>query len=426
MPDYFNKSHKEVGPELQGSVLRGILGSAAGMFVCILALLLCWLCRLEEFSITLLLFVGVVIGWFYRLFRGRRSKTAAYVTVGICTVLTCALWAVALALLLAAVSRAQLTGADWGRMGGIIRDLLLLCVGLGLMGFFFTRRNLLTYADWKKGPWHIAYIGGNGASYNLLPKKLPTKNPPERFAVHSRFAPGTQILVDGNTLQWKKRLRKDLVFSVHDIAGVVLGPSNGCNVLYDKNYQVLAKFAGSMEHADLLLSWLLQQDIPIDKVPDDWRSPIETTPDPEPAAHPVPCQQFTLRLKRSARIAFTGMGGVLLLLGLAFFLAADFPAVTTAGRWATAVVELAAMGISMVCLRIGKVCQVAVDGEQMRVFSRFGRAAEFSVKEIYSVSRSMGWIILYDRDYKTLAKIDSCLENPDKLKEYLAIYGIPM
>ena len=62
----------------------------------------------------------------------------------------------------------------------------------------------------------------------------------------------------------------------------------------------------------------------------------------------------------------------------------------------------------------------------MRVFSRFGRAAEFSVKEIYSVSRSMGWIILYDRDYKTLAKIDSCLENPDKLKEYLAIYGIPM
>ena len=41
MPDYFNKSRKEVGPELQGSVLRGILGSAAGMFVCILALLLC-------------------------------------------------------------------------------------------------------------------------------------------------------------------------------------------------------------------------------------------------------------------------------------------------------------------------------------------------------------------------------------------------
>ena len=176
MPDYFNKSHKEVGPELQGSVLRGILGSAAGMFVCILALLLCWLCRLEEFSITLLLFVGVVIGWFYRLFRGRRSKTAAYVTVGICTVSASVLWVALLALLSVFVSPAPFTAADWGRLWGEIWELLLLYAGLGMIGFFLTRRSLLAYADWKRGPWHIAYAGGNGYSYNLLPEFCVEEN----------------------------------------------------------------------------------------------------------------------------------------------------------------------------------------------------------------------------------------------------------
>lgn len=75
------------------------------------------------------------------------------------------------------------------------------------------------------------------------------------------------MIVEGSSIRWKRRLCKDRVFSAHDIAGVVLGPSNGCNVLYDKNYQILARFAGSMKHADLLLAWLLQQDIPIDRAP---------------------------------------------------------------------------------------------------------------------------------------------------------------
>ena len=88
------------------------------------------------------------------------------------------------------------------------------------------------------------------------------------------------------------------------------------------------------------------------------------------------------------------------------------------------IVSVAAMGIGIVCLRMGKVSGVEVDGEQMRVVSRFGRAVEFSVREVSSVSRSMGWIVLYDREFKTLAKIDSYLENLDMLKEYLVFYGI--
>ena len=62
------ESSNEISPELQGSVLRGILGSVTGMIVCILVVLLCWLYQIGSLCTTLQLFVGVVIGWFYRLF----------------------------------------------------------------------------------------------------------------------------------------------------------------------------------------------------------------------------------------------------------------------------------------------------------------------------------------------------------------------
>lgn len=430
MPDYLNSSHNEISPELRGSVLRGILGSIAGMFVCILVMLLFSLCGIESFSITFQLFAGLVIGWFYRLFHGQRSKTVAYTIVGICTVLVCALWVVLLALLPGVVSHVHLTTVDLVKLWSMIWELLLLCVGLGLAGFFFTRKSLLAYADWKRGPWHIAYAGGNGLSYNLLPEKLPAKNPPACFAVHSRFAPGTHMIVEGSSLRWRRWFRKDLVFSVHDIAGAVLGPSSGCNVLYDKNYQVLAKFAGSMEHADLMFLWLLQWKIPIDRTPAGWHSPDEDSPDPEPAQPSVLQQKFVLRMKRSARIGFAGMGCFLLLLGLALFLAlfllTDVSALTMAERWALVFLEAAEMGMGIVSLRIGKVSRVEADGEQMRVGSRFGRTTEFSVRDVSSVSRSLGWIVLYDREFKTLAKVDSYLEDLDRLKAYLASYGIKM
>lgn len=272
----------------------------------------------------------------------------------------------------------------------------------------------------------MAYAGGNGFSYNLLPEKLPAVNLPTYFAVHSRFAPGTQIIVDGSSLRWRRRLGKDRVFSVHDVAGAVLRPGNGCNVLYNKNYQALAKFAGSMEHADLMFLWLLQWNIPIVNVPAGWHSPAEAGPEPEPVRSSVLQQHFTLRLKRSTWIGFTGIGWFLLLIGLALLLVVDFSAVSMAERTAMVFLELTVLGMGIVYLRIGKVCQVEVDGEQMRVVSRFGRAAEFSVRDVSSVSRSLGWIVLYDREFKTLAKVDSYLEDMDKLKGYLASYEIKM
>ena len=421
-----SKIHNEANSGLQESILRGVVGSVIGMIVCILAMLLCSLCRMGSFSILLLLFAGLVIGWFYRLFHGRRSKTAAYVTVGICTVSAGVLWVALLVLLPVFVSPVPFTAADWGRLWEEIRELLLLCAGLGMIGFFLTRRSLLAYADRTGGPWHVAYAGGNGASYNLLPERLPAVNPPAYFAVQSRFAPGTRIIVEGSSLRWRRRLRKDRVFSARDIAGVVLGPGNGCNVLYGRDYQVLAKFAGSMEHADLMFLWLLQREIPMDNAPAGWRSPAEAGPEQGPVESSVLSQQFTLRLRRSTRIGFTGIGWFLLLIGAALFLALDFSALTMAERTAIVFLELAVMGMGIVYIRMGKVSGVEVDGEQMRVVSRFGRAAEFSVRDVSSVSRSLGWIVLYDREFKTLAKVDSCLEDMERLKGYLASYGIKM
>lgn len=122
MSNDYNTSHNEISPELQGSILRGILGSVTGMIICILVMLLCSLCRMGSFSTLLQLFAGLVVGWFYRLFRGRRSKTAAYVTVEICTVSASVLWVVLPAHLPVFVSPTPFIAADWGRPWIVLYD----------------------------------------------------------------------------------------------------------------------------------------------------------------------------------------------------------------------------------------------------------------------------------------------------------------
>jgi len=260
-------------PEFQGSVLRGILGSVAGMAVCLLVILLCWLCNFKSITFLFHLFVGMVIGWFYRLFHGRRSKPIAYAAVSVCTLLACVLWLPVLAA--AALGDglfplSQLTAEHWIRLWHVAERPLLVCGGLGLAGFFLNRGKLLAYIDWQRGPWYIAGFNAGGATYNLLPKKLPAQRSPERFVVSSRFASTPCIAVEGDTLRWSRALRKDQVFSSHDIAGVVLGPSNGSIVLYGKDFRLLAKFAGSMENAAVLLRYLIERNIPVPDAPPDW------------------------------------------------------------------------------------------------------------------------------------------------------------
>ena len=437
MSDYIRTPLDTDSSEFQGSVLRGILGSVVGMAACVLVLLLCWLVDFNSLMILLQLFVGTVIGWFYRLFHGRRSKSAAYVVVGVCTMLTCLFWMPVLTAIrlsgeiplsrlaqMLVEARAEL----WSRFG----RLLLLFAGLGLIGLFFSRGRLLAYVDWRKGPWYIAGFNAGGAAYNMLPEKLPDQRPPERFAVSSRFTPGERIVVEGDTLRWIRSIRRDRAFTRRDIAGVVLGPSGGSNVIFDQNYQVLAKFAGSMENANLLLRWLMEQNIPIHNAPDGWRvlpeeGPVfeeQSTSREQPSAQ----RRFTLRLNKSTRRGFTGIGVFLLLFGIAFAAVlvwwVQYDPMTPAELAALVVLDLILLVLSILFLRMGKVCRVEVDGERIRAYSRFGRPAEFSVREVADVSRSIGWIVLYDREWKPLAKLDPGLEHLELLEHYLAAYGI--
>lgn len=424
-------------PEFQGSVLRGILGSIVGMAVCVLVLLLCWLVDFQELMLLFHLFVGWMIGWFYRLFRGRRSKPVAYAIVGICTMLTCLIWmpvlmAVRLSGDIPLSKLMELTqhmpANFWAELWSQSWKLLLFLAGLGLIGFFFGRKRLLAYVDWQKGPWYIVRSNAGGATYNMLPEKLPAKRPPERFAVSSRFTPGERIVVEGDTLRWSRPIRKERSFARRDIAGVVLGPSSGSNVVFDKNYQVLAKFAGSMENADLLLRWLMEQNIPIHNAPDGWH--ILPEEESAPGEQSAPQRQFILRLNKSTQRGFTGIGIFLLLFGIGFAAVlvwwVQYDPMTPVELIALVVLDLILLILGPHFLRIGKVCRVEVDGERIRAYSRFGRAAEFSVRDVADVSRSIGWIVLYDRAWKPLAKLDPGLEHLELLESYLVSYGVRM
>lgn len=437
MSDYPKMPLDTDSPEFQGSVAQGILGSIIGMAVCVLVLLLCWLVDFQSLLLLFHLFIGASIGWFYRLFHGRRSKPTAYAVVGVCTLLTCLLWMPVLAAVrlsgeIPLSMLMQMPAGAWAELWSRSWRLLLLCTGLGLIGLFLNRRKLLAYVDWQKGPWYIAGFNAGGATYNMLPEKLPDKRPPERFAVSSRFTPGERIVVEGNTLRWVKPIRRERSFTRRDIAGVVLGPSGGSNVIFDQNYQVLAKFAGSMENADLLLRWLMEQNIPIHNAPDRWRVVPEVEPvSEEPSSSkemPAAQRRFTLRLNKSTRRGFTGIGVFLLLFGIVFaaVLVWWVPSdpMTPAELAALVVLDLILLVLSILFLRMGKVCRVEVDGERIRAYSRFGRPAEFSVREVADVSRSIGWIVLYDREWKPLAKLDPGLEHLELLERYLAAYGI--
>ena len=69
MSDYPKMPLDTDSPEFQGSVAQGILGSIIGMAVCVLVLLLCWLVEFQSLLLLFHLFIGAVIGWFYRLFQ---------------------------------------------------------------------------------------------------------------------------------------------------------------------------------------------------------------------------------------------------------------------------------------------------------------------------------------------------------------------
>lgn len=133
--------------------------------------------------------------------------------------------------------------------------------GLAMLAFWQRRGRLQVYIDPSLGPRYEAGKYAGGLMYNMCPMQLAAQAVPRQFYV------GGKLEVDGARLRTVPALRKGRTFSMGEIAGVVLGRSTGSNVLYDKDHQVLAKFAWSMGNADLLFLYLLEHNVKFDNLP---------------------------------------------------------------------------------------------------------------------------------------------------------------
>ncbi len=263
---------------LQGTLchaLTGILGALLGMLMCIL---LSWMSAPiydGQCAMILLMISSPIIMAGYRWCRGLKNKAFAYAVTGLLT------------LLVGLVSPVvALTAKIDGDVLVVLLDLtywsklktlhLILCA-VAMFGFWSFRTSLLMYtAPPRMRPVYEAGKYAGGLLYNLYPERHPEQAVPWQFSV------GRRLAVEGETLRTTPPVRKSKVFSVRDIAGVVLGGCTGSNVLYDKDYQVLAKFAWSMKGSQLLMQYLLQHQVPIDNFPpqivddgtsDRWQKP---------------------------------------------------------------------------------------------------------------------------------------------------------
>lgn len=227
------------------AAIRGFLGGLSGAFLG--GLLWVKLCAvyaviavfIPPFALLFLL-LATIIGPFacfgYWLFRGLKHRKFAYISIHICAFLGtsaavfCVFWP---------------QGGPW-------------CLLFGGFAILFAggwaQVRLLRYTDpaWYADPRRIAVIRAGGLLYNHRGKKIyaPLEHLPPVFSV------GKALEVKGQILRTTPNLRKSRTFLVDDVAGVILGPANGSNVLFDREHEVLAKFAWSQKNANLLAQLL--------------------------------------------------------------------------------------------------------------------------------------------------------------------------
>ena len=416
-------------PVRRRSLVPGLLGAALGALLTMAAAVALWeLLRPaggQAGGVFLWLMAmtapGSCLG--YRLFRGRRSRRAALAAVIPATMLACLL-AVPAMLLYSLWRKAAgevplsllLESMDWGELRETVLvrgwPLSALCAAMGALGLLVFRGIVLDYADRETAPWRAAYAGGNGAMYNFPPRALPAGKLPRTFRV------GGKLEVDGEELRTLPLLGRGKRFRAGDIAGAVMGPAGGCNVLYDRECRILSKFAWSMYGADLLAAYLLERNIPI-------RSPEALAPlfrreaPPETA---VP-EKFALALPPQAvrdrhRIGTAFLVLAALLLGAVLFLrrAVPLPGVLCA---ALACGCLCVGVIGWVFLRVTGNHRLEVDGETLRYVSPLGRRRSFTAGDIRSASWHGGYYELQDGNWRSLARLSPGLEHMELLRPYM-------
>ena len=263
-------------PEGQGSRATGVLGAFLGALLGHgLWLLIMFALPSGSWLWDLVFLGGILAGfcgcWGYRLLRGRREMKFAWRTVRICVVL-----AAPVAIVLCTTALALSRAAGWWWSGPRVIGIALqssvenlagewkIVLILALVSLFFAKLSapfLLKYADpgWYGDPRRAAQSNGGGALFNH-PRSWPlpeAKHLPASFDVDKG-----KITVEGEHITAKGRWGKVKTFSVREVAGVVLGPGGGFNVLYDKENRILAKFAWSRRGAETFGQYLLGHGVP--------------------------------------------------------------------------------------------------------------------------------------------------------------------
>ena len=355
----------------------------------------------------------------YRLLRGYRSMRFARWTVRACTVLAQPV------VLVGSLALRDL----WRRYGtlriplnvffltvvqvadGILsdRETLLFLGQLALLSLLFSALGwtyLMKYVDpqWAKDPWRSAQMGNNGATFNTPPCwPLPIPEQiPERFQVDKG-----KLSVEGETIT-VKGWGKSRHFSVYDVAGVVLGASNGYNVLYDREEQILARFAWSRKNGVLFGQYLLQNQIPF---LDCDQSPVDTQ---APEEQKVP-RQFTVREGR--------LNLALGWIGLIFFgslLAMDIFLLDGLERLVCGAVFLVFTGMGGWTILSCHRRQLEVDGDALTYTSTLGRVLQFRLSDVADVTCSANNIKMRDREGKVLARFEN---NPSTCNLLIAYWN---
>lgn len=253
----------------KGSYFTGILGAFLGM---LLSLFLFWTVGLVYLTASMIVlpFIAPIIIAGYCWCRGRRNLCFAYVVTGIFTLLTCLIYPIVPMVseygfgIFVILFRSEYWVYAWFSC--------MLSCGMAMFVFWRLYGKLHAYVEPAFRPWfesreHIAMLP------NPCPQQLLVREVPSQFSV------GNALTVKGEILHTIPGIRRGKKFSVEEIAGVMLGNHKGCNVLYNKDFQVLSKFTWSMNGSDLLVFYLFAHGIPFDHLPPQLQCYLEQQKD---------------------------------------------------------------------------------------------------------------------------------------------------
>lgn len=261
------------------SVLKNLCGGIRGVLGAFLLAFLaevCWFGIIAwaidwgsgaQLSLLLGFLAGPASCLGYWLFRGLRNRRFAYYTIYTCSVLAlfpafpamgvlevlprCS----SLAEALHAVRLAYESVEYWAIWIG--------CGFLVLLGARTGQSRLLRYTDpaWYKSPLRAALTRSGGALCNYWSSAAGYELlVPGSFDVNGGV--GRVLRVRGDYIQVVPPLRKGRTFSAWDVAGVIIGPGNGYNVLYDFQGEFMARFITSEKNAKIFVQYLRQHGVP--------------------------------------------------------------------------------------------------------------------------------------------------------------------